>query len=174
MRKRDLILAAACATAVLQGTVMAAIAIDGSYDADYGAAMTLQTNNTQFGNNTNPDGTSSGGSELDAAYAVIQNGALNLFFAGNFQNNGNKVNIFIADGRPGQNVINAGPGGSNLNRMNFSKFSPGFNATYELDINQFVNNVGVNQVAVNQYDMMQTTASPSFFGNVVPNSGGPT
>ena len=53
--------------------------------------------------------------------------ALNLLLTGNFENNGNKLNIFIADGRAGQNIINAKTGGSNLNNMNGSKFSPGFN-----------------------------------------------
>jgi fibronectin-binding autotransporter adhesin len=145
------------------------ITIDGQRDANYGAAMTLQTNNTQFGNSTSGDGNSGGGSELDAAYGIVQGGSLNLFLAGNFENNGNKVNIFIADGRAGQNTINAAPGGSNLNNMNTSRFSPGFNATYELDVNQF----GAN-VFVNQYDMTQAAAPATFFGSFTPNTGGAT
>ena len=65
MRKRTLILSAACATAILQTSVMAAVTVDGSYDTDYGSPITLQTNNTQFGDSTSGDGTSGGGSELD-------------------------------------------------------------------------------------------------------------
>src|SRR5215207_2793793 len=113
--------------------VRADITLDGVLDLDYGAALALQTNNTGFGNSTSGDGSSSGGSELDAAYAQVQSGKLHIFLAGNLQHGGtyNHINLFIADGRAGQNTINAS---GVLGAMNGSKFSPDFNATYALDI----------------------------------------
>src|SRR5438046_2569001 len=143
--------------------------IDGPPDAGSGWALPIQNNNTGFGDNTDASGNSSGGSELDAAYGIVQNGSLNLFFAGNFQNNGNKLNVFIADGRGGQNTINAANGGSNMSNMNGSKFSPGFNATYDLDLTQ-----AGGTAFVNQYDMTQSPAPASFFGSFAPNTGTPT
>ena len=165
MRKRELVLAAACATVLLNGTVMATITVDGSYDTDYGAPLALQTNNTGFGDSTSADGHSTGGSELDAAYGVVQNGNLNILFTGNFENNGNNLDVFIADGRPGQNTIKAASGSAIVNKMNTSKFSPGFAATYGLAINDFH-----DTVFVNQFDMTQATAPSNFFGSFAPNT----
>src|SRR5579872_6700742 len=55
-------------------------------------ALATQTINTSFGDSaytgTPPD---ANGSELDAAYGVVQNGNLNLFFAGNYEGNGNHL-----------------------------------------------------------------------------------
>ena len=67
----------------------------------YGSPLAVQTVNTGFGDSTVGDGTSSGGSELDAAYGNISGTTLYLFLAGNFENNGNLCNIFIDDGGSG-------------------------------------------------------------------------
>ena len=103
-------------------------------NAFYGAPLAVQTINTGFGANTVVD--SGTGSELDAAYGRISSGNLYLFLAGNVQNNGNHLNVFIAGGAVGQNTLNA-PAGSNLASMNGSVFSPGFNATFGFDVNDF-------------------------------------
>src|SRR5690348_10553451 len=111
MHKSKWIVAAASATALtalLGARAGAAVGIDGLKDADYGAARAVQTNNTSFGDSTVGDGTSAAGSELDAAYGVVQNGSLYLLFTGNLETNFNHINIFIADGRSGQTTINAG------------------------------------------------------------------
>lgn len=102
----------------------------------YGSALTTQTVNTGFGDSTIGDGTSGGGSELDAGYGVVSGGNLNIFLSGNFEDNGNHVNVFVDDGRVGQSVL-ALPGGDTMSTMNGSVFSPGFQATYALDANDY-------------------------------------
>jgi hypothetical protein len=100
----------------------------------YGSPLAVQTVNTGFGNSTGNDG--SGGSELDAAYGSISGGNLYVFLAGNTENNGNHVNLFIAGGAAGQNTL-ALPNTGTMGAMNGSVFSPGFNATFALDLNDF-------------------------------------
>jgi len=102
----------------------------------YGGPLATQTINTGFGDSTVGDGTSAGGSELDAAYGVVQGGNLNVFLAGNFEDNGNHVNVFVSDGRLGQGVLTL-PATGTMATMNGSVFSPGFQATYALDANDF-------------------------------------
>ena len=169
MRNHKLILACAAAVPAIFSTIArATITVDGSYDGDYGAPLAVQTNNTQFGDSTAGDGNSGGGSELDAIYGVVQGGNLDLLLTGNLENNNNNLDIFIADGRPGQNVINAAGGLPVLIAMNGSKFSPGFNATYALDINGGGSPLNEN---VSQYAMTQTTAPNTFFGSFLANDG---
>jgi len=107
--------------------------VDGTLDAGYGSAMATQTINTSYGNNTSAGGLSTGGSELDAAYGMVSGGNLYLFIAGNFQDNGNRLNLFIADGRTGQSTFSY-PSGSIAN-INGSVFSPGFQCTFAMDLN---------------------------------------
>jgi autotransporter-associated beta strand protein len=128
-------------------------------------ALATQTINTGFGDSTAGDGTSSGGSELDAAYGVTEGGELYLFFAGNYQDNGNHLNIFLDDGRSGgQNVLNASSASGNLNAMNGSVFSPGFSATYAVDINDYS-----GTLYVDQYDLTENTAN--YLGSVALTGG---
>jgi hypothetical protein len=119
---------------LLAGSAQAAITVDGSLDAGYGTPLAVQTINTGFGNATGGDGT--GGSELDAAYGVVQGGNLYLFLSGVFQNNGNHANIFIAGGAAGQSTLSA-PSTASLATMNGSVFSSGFQATYAYDMNDY-------------------------------------
>ena len=143
----------------------AQIAVDGTLDAGYGSVLATQTVNTSYGDSTVGDGTSAAGSELDAAYGVVQNGELYLFFSGNFENNGNHVDIFIDDGRAnGQNVLNASTASGPLSAMNGSVFSPGFNATYAVDANDYS-----NTLYIDQYDLVNNTAN--YLGSV-PLTGG--
>lgn len=117
-----------------------AAVVDGTLDAAYGAPISTQTINTGFGDSTVGDGTSGGGSELDAAYGYADqaNNTLYLFFSGNFENNGNHVDVFIDDGRAGANTLPAASGGA-LGGMAGSTFSPGFNATLAFDANDYNN-----------------------------------
>jgi hypothetical protein len=84
--------------------------LDGTRDAEYGSPAAVQTVQTQFG-----DGNPNGGSELDAAYGVVQGGNLYLMLTGNLENNFNKLNIFIDSKAGGQNVLtnDANNGGTN-------------------------------------------------------------
>jgi hypothetical protein len=137
--------------------------INGSYDPAFGSALCLQTDATGFGLNL---------SELDAAYGLIANGNLYLFFSGNLQNNGNNINLFIA-GTNGQSTLNAANPGNlelnNLSVMNGSQFSPGFTPIYAFNIN----NTNTT-LTVSQYNLLDNTAvdalgSLTESGNIVAN-----
>jgi hypothetical protein len=114
----------------LAASAHAQVTVDGTLNNSegYGGPLATQTINTGFGdNNSDSSGASSGGSELDAVYGVATNGYLYLFIAGNLQDNGNNIDIFIADGLAGgQHILELGgfPGEA---AMNGSTFSPGFN-----------------------------------------------
>jgi hypothetical protein len=109
------------AGAVVAGLGVAAHAapiVNGSYEADYGAALAVQANPTGFGDsNTGQVGTANG-SELDAAYGVVQGGNLHIFLAGNLESNFNKLEIFI-DAKAGgsQKLIALGNNQGNFNNM---------------------------------------------------------
>jgi hypothetical protein len=100
--------------------------------AFYGSPLAVQTINTGFGN-AGGGADSGGGSELDAAYGQISGGNLYLFLAGNVENNGNHLNVFIAGGASGQSILNTSGGA--LATMNGSVFSSGFKATFAFDEN---------------------------------------
>jgi len=101
----------------------------------YGSALAVQTINTGFGNAAGGND-SVGGSELDAAYGQVSGGNLYLFLAGNFENNGNHLNVFVSGGAAGQSVL-AAPATATLQNMNGSVFSPGFQVTWAYDMNDY-------------------------------------
>lgn len=129
MRYFPIVLTALLASSAAHGQ----ITIDGSKDAGYGAALAVQTVQTQFGDDTG----AGGGSELDAAYATIEGGNLNLLLTGNLESNFNKLNIFIDSVVGGQNVI--GPdianGGVNPTNDNWAQAHNGltFDTGFEPD-----------------------------------------
>jgi len=137
----------------------------------YGPALATQTINTQFGDSTY-GGVSNGlpdanGSELDAAYGVVHGGCLNLFLAGNVENNGNILNLFIDDGAAGgQNTLNITSNGYAASSMNGSVFSSGFNANLLLDINDYYGTMYVNHYALNA-----TGSANSYLGSMPLSSG---
>lgn len=91
----------------VSGTGVAAgqVVIDGTVDAPlYGPAKALQTATTQFGDNT----TTTGGSELDGAYARVDGTDLYVTLAGNLENGGNKIVLFFdANPNAGQQTFQA-------------------------------------------------------------------
>ena len=101
----------------------------------YGGPLAVQTVNTGFGNAAGGND-SAGGSELDAAYGQISGGYLYLFLAGNFENNGNHLNVFVAGGAAGQSTL-ALPATGTMQAMNGSVFSPSFQATWAFDMNNY-------------------------------------
>ena len=116
------------------------IIVDGNNgDAGYGAALSVQTIGTQFGNNTDASADFANGSELDAAYGFIGGGTLSLALTGNLETSFNKLEIFF-DVRPGgQNQLrgdNPDVDFNGLNRMgddgsgNGLMFDNGFEADY--------------------------------------------
>ncbi|MBI5865679.1 MAG: PEP-CTERM sorting domain-containing protein [Planctomycetes bacterium] len=109
MSKKSLFLIQAIGAGSLVATASAQV-LDGTRDGVYGAPVSVQTVETQFGD-ANPNG----GSELDAAYARIQGGTLYLMLTGNLENNFNKLNVFFDTQAGGQNVLQAdgNSGGNN-------------------------------------------------------------
>ena len=107
--------------------------MDGTRDAGYGAALAVQTVGTQFG-----DGNPLGGSELDAAYAVVSGGRLYLMLTGNLEGNYNAVEVFIDSIAGGENVLSGTPLYDLFTQVNASlkfsgmTFDAGFTADYHL------------------------------------------
>jgi len=69
---------------------------DGTADWRYNGPQVIQNVQTSFGDNF---------SELNVGYAYIADGNLNLVLAGNLENNGNKLNVFIDSVDGGQNRL---------------------------------------------------------------------
>jgi hypothetical protein len=100
-------------------------------------------------------GSTPSGSELDAAYAKIENGRLYLILTGNLQNNGgNKLSIFIdSKSGVGENTLSNIPDydsmtGSNWrsNTLGGMVFDSDFTADYHIIARQFANNLEVDFV----------------------------
>src|SRR5688572_11918567 len=94
-RRAILVLATAAAAATSPAALAQVPVIDGSKDASYGTAISVQTVNTGFGDNQ---------SELDAVYSQIIGSKLHLFLAGNIESNFNKMVLFFDTRAGGQNV----------------------------------------------------------------------
>lgn len=101
------------------------VKIDGEKDDSYGSAVAVQTVNTQFGDNA---------SELNAAYAQVQDGKLYLMLTGNIEDNFNKLEIFIdSDDSTGiTDYVSAGNDGTDALEGMF--FDVGFEPDYHLII----------------------------------------
>jgi hypothetical protein len=133
----------------------AAPVIDGtaSLSDGYGAALSVQNTQTQFGDNNRGDlvDTEAGGSEIDQVFGTVANDGIKnrlyLAIAGNLENNFNKLEIFIdvdgASGGVNEIVGNQLPaavdafccGGFGttdgaLQRQDFMSFDEGFFADY--------------------------------------------
>ncbi len=125
--KRLLCLAIIC----LMAAPASAVTLDGSTTGDGYSLRSVQTVQTQFGDNA---------SELNAAWASVTGGNLNLVLTGNLEGNFNKLNIFIDSVPGGENQITAstGSGGSNpgndgwANKYAGFMFDSGFAADYLL------------------------------------------
>lgn len=153
---------------IISGLAMHAYAqtVDGTLDGAYGSPLATQTINTGFGDSNAGNGGDANGSELDAAYGLVSGGNLYLFIAGNIENNGNHIDIFINSGQAGgQNTLNIS-GGWTASAMNGSVFSPGFNANLMLDANDYS-----GTLYVDQYVLSGAGSANSYLG-AVPLSGG--
>ena len=112
--------------------------IDGVLDASY-TQIAVQTNQTAFGDNNDSSLDKANGSELDALYAVVADGYLYVFVAGNLESNFNKFELFFDTESGGQNKLrgdNVDIDFNGLNRMgddgsdNGMRFDTGFDADY--------------------------------------------
>jgi hypothetical protein len=131
--------------------------IDGTLDGSYGSALSVQTVNTTWGSGT----AASGGNQLDAAYGIISGGNLNLFFAGN-TSDGNHLQVFLSDGRTGQSTF-SGIGGQ-MTAQNGSIFSPGFSATYAIDVNTYTGTIYAG--------LLDLIANTGGYAGAAPDAGG--
>jgi hypothetical protein len=146
------ILAVAASSAFLSLPAYAQITGNlGTTSVSYGSPRSVQTINTGFGNSTytgTPNGPDANGSELDAGYGTVSGGNLYLFLAGDFENNGNAVDVFIGGGTGTSGETSWNTTISPLNAMNGSTFSSGFNATLGFNINDFQGTVFTDVAAV--------------------------
>jgi len=128
----------ACAAMAVYGQITGNL---GTTGVSYGSPLALQSINTGFGD-AGGNNDSQGGSEMDAAYGTINGSYLYLFLAGNYENNGNHVNVFLDGGAAGQSTLNV-PATATLQAMNGSVFSPAggneaaFQCTWAWDVNDY-------------------------------------
>jgi uncharacterized protein (TIGR03382 family) len=114
------------ALCLLTSSAGAQIVVDGTRDALYGGALSVQRVETGFGD-ANPDN----GSELDAGYAYCDATTLYLMFTGNIEANFNKLEIFIDSKAGGQSVFDSA-GNDGAAAMDGMLFDVGFTANYHL------------------------------------------
>ena len=132
MKKATMLVMALAATA-LAASSAAAITIDGVLDGGYGVARSIQTTQTNFGDNNLGQFGFANGSEIDAAFVAYDGTDLYLFLSGNLESNFNKLEIFFDTVAGGQNQLrgdNADVDFNGLNRMSDLKFDAGFEADY--------------------------------------------
>lgn len=111
-------------TAVVLSASAGAITVDGTTSGDaYGAARSVQTVQTQFGDNL---------SELNAAYAVFDSGRLFLALTGNLENNFNNLEILVDSQPGGFNVFPATPGNNGAASMAGLTFDAAFAPDYHI------------------------------------------
>jgi hypothetical protein len=149
------------------------VSVDGTRDSLFGCPVSVQALQTSFGDSTNGVVQGSpGGSELDAAYGLIQNDTLFLVFAGNLNNNGNNLNIFIVAGAGGQNTLLA----NNTNLNSFANmcagastptdpgltFDTGFAPTHYIGIDG-LNVLGSYTLYVNYIDLSHPSPTNGYF-----------
>ncbi len=145
-----------CTGALALGLVLPALAqpvMDGSAaDVLYGAALAVQDTQTGFGDSNIGRPDIANGSELDGAFGVVYAGKLYLVLAGNFETNGNKLELFF-DTRPGgQNrLLATNPGTPNTKLLRMSDdgsgngltFPAGFEADFWVSANAYGDPTGL-------------------------------
>ncbi|MBB6429184.1 PEP-CTERM sorting domain-containing protein [Algisphaera agarilytica] len=107
--KQALFSLTAAASVALTGAASAAITVDGSLGGgEYGPALSVQTINTQFGDNE---------TELNAAFGQVASGALELLVTGNVQQNGNRIYLFLDTAAGGSSTLAAAGGDFDLDQI---------------------------------------------------------
>lgn len=135
MNKRNVI--SIFSLAAMSVASQAQVVVNGTAEADYGVAASVQNVETSFGDSNIGDLEYATGSELDAAYATIRDGKLYVVLAGNLESNFNKLEMFIDCKPGGQNVMrNDNPDVSfnGLNRLAGLTFDAGFEPDYWFSI----------------------------------------
>jgi hypothetical protein len=123
------------------GDALAVPVVDGTADAEYGTALSVQNTKTQFGDNTSADLiANSGGSEIDQIFATVANGRLFVTITGNLQTNFNKLEVYLDSEAGGINTVNSASlpagvdpfSGGAFERQQGLTFDTGFDADYYL------------------------------------------
>ena len=133
------------ALVVALGATANAATIDGTKDASYGAHVSVQTVQTQFGNNE---------SEWNAAYATIEGGKLNLMLTGNLSANFNKLEIFIDSKAGGQTTYSSASNNDDTGRLDGLVFDAGIVPDYHLFMRR-----GSSKFDLNFVDLVASTFS---------------
>lgn len=113
--------------------------VDGSLDGAYANAF-LQGNYTGFGNETDGtvdgSGPNGGGSEIDGIYIAKDATNLYIFVAGNLENNGNAVDLYVDTGAGGAGTLGSGSGdgGFIVSGQSGLVFDSGFDADYVFSV----------------------------------------
>ncbi|MCF6237866.1 MAG: hypothetical protein L3J79_03485 [Candidatus Marinimicrobia bacterium] len=129
----------------LSGIAVSTPAVDGTLDGGVGGTSYsnafLQGNYTGFGNETDGtvdgDGPNGGGSEIDGIYMAKDATNLYIFVAGNLENNGNGLDIYIDTGAGGSNTLGSGSGDGAfiIDGQTGTVFDAGFDADYLVSVN---------------------------------------
>lgn len=107
--------------------------IDGTVDASYGPALSIQNTSTSFGDSSLGVVDFANGSELDGFFCQTSPGFLHLFFTGNLESNFNKFELFLDTKAGGQGTLrgdNPDVDFNGLNRMAGMTFDSGFEPDY--------------------------------------------
>lgn len=114
--------------------------VDGELGADAYTQAFLQGNFTGFGDETDGtvdgSGPNGGGSEIDGIYISKDATNLYIFVAGNLENNGNGLDIYIDTGAGGDNTLGSGSGdgGFIVSGQSGLVFDAGFDADYVVSV----------------------------------------
>ncbi|QDT73884.1 PEP-CTERM sorting domain-containing protein [Lacipirellula limnantheis] len=173
-------------TALMSSPAWAIPVLDGKADAEYGAALSTQNTNTQFGNATSGDPINGGGgSEIDQVFAVISGGRLYVTIAGNLETNFNKIDLFIDSEAGGVNTIDGGVlpagvdqfccGGNGTNpdntgalqRLTGLTFDAGFTADHYLTFTH-----GFEKLRENLPDQLQFYAATTHYADLTDGVNG--
>ena len=114
--------------------------VDGELGADLWSQEFLQGNFTGFGDETDGtvdgSGPNGGGSEIDGIYISKDATNLYIFIAGNLENNGNSMDLYIDTGAGGDNQLGSGSGdgGFIVDGQSGLVFDAGFDADYVVSV----------------------------------------
>ncbi|HUJ09104.1 MAG TPA: BACON domain-containing protein [Verrucomicrobiae bacterium] len=128
-------------TGIPSGPLSPYITIDGTVDPTYGCPIVVQQLGTAFGDNSFTNLLNAGGSELDAAYGIVQNNVLFITLAGNLQFNYNEIQIFLMTDTNGVSTLSTnnygGVGGNAINSLASQGFTfdGGFAPNYWIGVN---------------------------------------
>lgn len=107
--KKNLLTLTAAASVALSGGASAAITVDGTLGAgEFGPALSVQSINTQFGDNS---------TELNAAFGQVAGGALELLVTGNVEQNGNRIYLFLDTAAGGSSTLASAGGDFDLDQI---------------------------------------------------------